>query len=64
MGVNVKIPLLVLMGNYSASFISWAQVTCITQQSALRRKKKKKIRADQTELTIHSLHTTGKFEAK
>lgn len=34
MGVNVKIPLLVLMGNYSASFISWAQVTCITQQSA------------------------------
>lgn len=34
MGINVKIPLLVLMGNYWASFISWAQVTCITQQSA------------------------------
>lgn len=59
MGVNEKIPLLVLMGNYSASFISRAQVTCITQRPALG-----EIRANQTELTIHSLYTTGKFESK
>lgn len=48
MGVNVKIPLLVLMGNYLASFISWAQVTCITRRSAVLGE----IRADPSP-TIH-----------
>lgn len=53
MGVNVKIPLLVLMGKFY--FLGPGDL----HNPALG-----EIRADQTELTIHSLYTPGKFEAE